>query len=89
MRKAFKSAKVKDSKEIVNHDRRPENPAGNRVLDAVLREAPYSRLLIFVTPQVFSGRQNKNALDPLAEVGSKVPKVSSQEMGGTSFDGSQ
>jgi len=49
----------------------------------------YSHPLISVTSQVLSGRQNKNALDPLAEVGSKVPKVPSQEMCSTSFDGSQ
>jgi hypothetical protein len=45
--------------------------------------------LVPVTSQVLSGRQDKNALDPLAEVGSKVPKVPSQEISGTSFDGSQ
>jgi hypothetical protein len=49
----------------------------------------YSHLLISVTSQVLSGKQNKNALDPLAEVGSKVPKIPSQEMCSTSFDGSQ
>ena len=35
----------------------------------------YSRILKLVTSQIFSGRQNKNALNPLAEIRSKVPKV--------------
>jgi hypothetical protein len=48
----------------------------------------YSRLLIPVTSQVLSGRQNKNALNPVAEVGCKMPKIPSQEMCSTSFDGS-
>ncbi len=49
----------------------------------------YSSPLVSVTSQVLSGRQNKDVLDRLAEVGFKVPKVPSQEMSGTSFDGSQ
>jgi hypothetical protein len=45
--------------------------------------------LISVPSQVLSGRQDENALDPLVEVGSKVPNVPGQEMCGMSFDGSQ
>jgi hypothetical protein len=52
------------------------------------RHRPESHL-ISATSQVHSGKQNKNALDPFAEVGSKVPKVPSQEMCSTSFGGSQ
>jgi len=62
----------------------------NRARVAVLpRKHHCPRLLISATSQVLSGRQNKNALDPLAEVGSKVPKVPSQEVSSSSFDGSQ
>ena len=52
-------------------------------------EAPTLTPLISVPSQVVSGRQDKDALDPLAEDGSEVPNVPSQKMCGISFDGSQ
>ncbi len=52
-------------------------------------EAPTLTPLISVPSQVVSGRQDKDALDPLAEQGSEVPNVPSQKMCGISFDGRQ
>jgi hypothetical protein len=55
----------------------------------IAQKPPTLMPLISVPSQVLSGRQDENALDPLVEVGSKVPNVPGQEMCGMSFDRSQ